>query len=144
MCSYYTLLAPALTSSTLLVKCLFVTCKVSVITVCFSNKCSSTPYCCNPHEQPGSSGQTSLVTAAYQRICFTRLFTTRFHTGQPDLRTFFHSSECAGNSHALWLLVHKLLGGKLACTLVAGTQVSGRETCVHTGCWHTGDSLRGI
>jgi len=122
MCSYYTLLAPALTSSTLFVKCLFVTCKVSIITACFSNELSSTPYHRHPHKQPGSSGQTNLVTAAYQRICFTRLLTTRFHTGRPDLHTFFRSSEWAGNSRAPWLLVHKLVGRKLTCTLVAGTQ----------------------
>ena len=89
MCSYYTLLAPALTSSTLFVKCLFVTCKVSIITVCFSNELSSTPYHRHPHKQPGSSGQTSLALLAtilnahrpramtrdspvYRRVCLCR------------------------------------------------------------------------
>jgi len=60
----------ALAGSTLLIKCSSTTCKVSVIAVFIPDDLRTTPYCCRPHEQPGSSGQTSLVAATSQSIHF--------------------------------------------------------------------------
>ena len=74
--------------STLLVKCLFATCKVFIIAVCFPDNLSKNPYHCAPNKRPRSSRQTSLVTATYQRARFGSSLVTCFHTGRPHLHTY--------------------------------------------------------
>jgi len=81
---------------------------VSVIAVCFPNDLSMTPYRSRPHERPGSSGHTSLVAATSQSVRFARSLATRFQAVQLHL----HTCVCP----------LKWVGGKRACTLVAGTQ----------------------
>jgi hypothetical protein len=76
---------------------------------------SITPYrCSSPLERSGSSGQTSLVAATSQSVHFARSLATRFQAGQRHLNT----RGCPP----------KWVGGKRACTLVAGTQDFGFST----------------
>ena len=95
----------AYTSSTLLVNCSKATWGLGY---CSLYDHSMAPYRSRTHERPGSSGQTSLVAATYQSVRFSRSLATRFLAEQPYLFT----RVCP----------LKWVGGKRACTMVAGTQ----------------------
>ena len=115
----------ALASSTLLVKCLSTTCRVSVIAF-FADDLSRTPYRCPPphthththtHTQATSKQRTNKLGRCYlSERRFARSLTTCFQSGQPHL----HTCVCP----------LKWEGGKRACTLVAGTQ----DVLVHWLC----------
>jgi hypothetical protein len=89
-----------------------------IIAVCIPDYLSMTPYRCRPHERRGSSEQTSLVAATSQSVRFACSLATRCDAGQPHL----HTCVCP----------LKRVGGKRACTLVAGTQDVALD-CAATG-----------
>ena len=82
------------------------TLKIIVVSIRLSQQ---SPYRCRPHQRTGSSRQTRLVAATSQSVRIARPLATRCGVGQPHLRT------C--------VCPLKWVGGKRACTLVAGTQV---------------------
>jgi hypothetical protein len=127
-----------LSSSTLLVKCSFPTCIVSVIAVYIRDVISMT-HRCRTHERPRSSGQTSLVAATSQSVRFARSLATRYHAVQP-LTTTYDASGKAGIGRAVSVLYKSLGGTRLTMWVrcsdirVCSRRECGRNTMVTGRC----------